>query len=405
MKFLNALMAATCLAGSVASAQTAPPASDDQGAGLPEMLTQVPELRAIDDIAGMGAWASPMTNMVFMYDAENEAVIAGFPFDLDGRSLHPLLAEEEGANFAAFLAEFFGPTIEIPEEYAPTIEERLAKMSEAQRKASVDGLIMALRDVEGEADFNAAIEEWLSGLGELEIDALDDVPETEAAPAEASADTLPVDAPLAEDTAPADALPAGAPTQAPADKEATAAGDEEAADASVDDAETEKKLTLIEALPNSFYLQVGEADAPLIYLITDPACAPCQLTNDVLRDQVEAGELQLRVVMLDMVSPDSLGTIAGIVKAENSAAAYLAISGESEAPLPFARAADLPEVVMTGLKNNYAMAEAFAVPKLPFVAYEGPEGPAYIAGVPSLEQISGALAPKAPKEPETDSAD
>lgn len=341
--------------------------TSDSATPVPEIFSDVPDLHWAGMIAGMQAWTAAGTNMMFLRDPETGGVIAGFPFDDAGVSLHPRLSEEQGAGFADMVREFFGPSIEIPEQYAPSVEERLEALSEEDRQAAIRDLIDHLSGVEGEDAFNSAVEAWLAGISGTEAHQ----------PSEGHDDT--VDEPQrieSEETAGAYHAVDGT-------------GSAELEERATDDA----GLSLIDAVRRSFTLQVGQRDAPLAYIITDPTCEPCRLANDLLRERVEAGALQLRVVMLSIVDEDSLGTIAGIVGADDPAAAYLAMSLDDGSEMPFARTAGLPQVVTQGLEANYAMAEAFEIPQLPFVIFEGEAGPVYISGAPAPEQLDAALPP------------
>ncbi|MBW3243623.1 thioredoxin fold domain-containing protein [Epibacterium sp. DP7N7-1] len=337
-----------CMLGSVAWSQgddlQMAEASANSGHKTPTVFTVVPNLEQSGSISGMNTWVSPGTNVMFMQNPEDGTLIAGFPFDAEGKSLHPALIDKEGAGFDAMVEELFGPVVEIPDEYAPTVDEHMSAMSDEERSAALADLVERLSDVEGEAEFNAAVEGWIKTL---------QPPEDEAS--------------LGTDDANIDL--AGA---------ATSEGE---------------GLSLIDGLRRSFTLQVGDTNAPLIYVITDPSCEACRATNDLLREKVEAGELQMRIVMIDVVNEDSLGTIAGIVTAANPAKTFLEMSADEDVEMPFARAAGIPADFMKGLEANYAMAEAFKIPQLPFVAFETEDGPAYISGAPAPEQLAAALPP------------
>ena len=365
----TALAITACLLGSAAWAQTAetsgPFASGTASVELPAPFTGVPNLSESDSISGLDTWVSQGTNMMFMHDPETGTLIAGFPFDTEGNSLHPALADQENADFETMVTELFGPVVEIPEEYVQTVEERLAAYSEEERSAALADLIERLSDVEGEEAFNTAVEGWINALEPVD-DGVQDTTEGDAA----------------DDTTEVDSV------------ESSSAGDIPTDTPAADDVSEEGEgISLLDGVRRSFTMQIGEPDAPLIYVITDPSCEPCRVTNDLLRDKVEAGELQMRVVMVDVVDEDSLGTIAGIVTSDDPAQTYLAMTAEEGVEMPFARTSGIPEEVVQGLEANYAMAEAFKVPQLPMIAFDTEDGPAYISGAPAPEQLASALPP------------
>ncbi len=74
-------------------------------------------------------------------------------------------------------------------------------------------------------------------------------------------------------------------------------------------------------LSESHWIQDGDADAPrVIYTFTDANCPYCrQLWQDV-RPWVDAGEVQLRHIMVGILAPDSPGKAATILGADDPAA-------------------------------------------------------------------------------------
>ena len=85
-------------------------------------------------------------------------------------------------------------------------------------------------------------------------------------------------------------------------------------------------------LSESHWIQDGDVDAPrVIYTFTDANCPYCrQLWQDV-RPWVEAGEVQLRHIMVGILAPDSPGKAAAILGADDPAATLHAHeSGQEE---------------------------------------------------------------------------
>lgn len=295
----------------------------------PNAFDGIPGLTPTDPVAGMNAWKAEGSTMMYLQDPETGDLVAGFVFDAEGKALHPDLKEVENSGIRRMIEELHGPSISIPEAHAPTVEEKLSALPEAERKIAIGQLIEVLRGVEDEAAFNTAIEEWLEGID--------------------------------------------------------AAGPEE--------------VSLLDAARGSFWMQVGNPDAPVAYVFTDPACEPCRASTDLLREKVKAGELQLRVMMLSMVDENALNTIAGIIASEDPAGTFLAMSMETDDDFPSAKPHDLPDVIQAGLDRNYQLAEAAAIPQLPFYIFDTEEGPRYISGVPSVEQLKSALPPTVRLQP------
>lgn len=312
------------------------------------IYAQIPGLRPADDINGLKAWTAPGQNLVFLRDAESGAYVVGFPFDGEGRTLIPGAAGVENSGIDQLLSELFAPRINIPETYAPTVEERLSELSDEERDTAISTLIESVRDVEDEAAFNAAIEDWLAALP-------DDV-------AASGADTAPV----------------------AADEEASAA---------------QSGPTLLEAVRNAAYVQIGERTAPLAYVVLDPACHACRAAMAEIRDRVDAGELQLRVLLVPAVDADSPGVIAGLAATGDIGTALMALGSEEDADLPFDRPSTMSNAIVSGIDGNLEIARTYQLPSLPFFIYEKEDGPFYVSGLPSVEQFEGIILAEADKMP------
>lgn len=338
-----------------AQATAATEASVPAGAITEEVAgfyARIPGLRAADDINGLKAWTAPGQNLVFMRDAATGAYVVGFPFDAQGRTLIPGAAEIENSGIDQLLSELFAPRINIPETYAPTVEERLSELSDEDRDTAINALITSVRDVQDEAEFNTAIEAWIEAL-----------PEDGAAPAVDGA-------------------------QPAIDEEASAA---------------QGGPTLLEAVRNAAYVEIGDRTAPLAYVILDPACHACRAAMAEVRDRVDAGELQLRVLLVPAVDADSPGVIAGLAATGDIGKALMELDAEKDADLPFDRPSTLSEAIVSGIDGNLEIARTYQLPSLPFFVYEKEDGPFYVSGLPSVEQFEGIVlseADRATAEPD-----
>lgn len=71
-------------------------------------------------------------------------------------------------------------------------------------------------------------------------------------------------------------------------------------------------------LENSHWLRDGDASAPtVVYTFTDPNCPFCHRFSDAARPWIEAGQVQLRHVLVGILKPDSLSKAATILGADN----------------------------------------------------------------------------------------
>ena len=75
-------------------------------------------------------------------------------------------------------------------------------------------------------------------------------------------------------------------------------------------------------LESSTWIADGAAEAPrVIYMFSDPNCPFCNMFWKQARPWVEAGDVQLRHVMVGMLRPDSAGKSAALLAAKDPEAA------------------------------------------------------------------------------------
>ncbi|MCE8003551.1 MULTISPECIES: thiol:disulfide interchange protein DsbG [Billgrantia] len=87
-------------------------------------------------------------------------------------------------------------------------------------------------------------------------------------------------------------------------------------------------------LEQSHWIQDGQADAPrVLYTFTDPNCPYCRQFWEQARPWIEAGEVQLRHIMVGILQPDSPAKASALLGAEDPEAALHDHSGgDSVAP-------------------------------------------------------------------------
>jgi thiol:disulfide interchange protein DsbG len=75
-------------------------------------------------------------------------------------------------------------------------------------------------------------------------------------------------------------------------------------------------------LESSTWIQDGATEAPrIVYMFSDPNCPYCNMFWKQARPWVEAGDVQLRHVMVGMLRPDSAGKSAALLAAKDPEAA------------------------------------------------------------------------------------
>ncbi|WP_346799079.1 thiol:disulfide interchange protein DsbG [Halomonas sp. Bachu 37] len=110
-----------------------------------------------------------------------------------------------------------------------------------------------------------------------------------------------------------------------------------------------------QALEESHWIQDGEPDAPrVIYTFTDANCPYCQQFWDQSRPWVEAGEVQLRHIMVGILQADSPGKAAALLGADDPSSALYAHSEDGEKIQASAQPREIEEQAYT---NNQLFEE------------------------------------------------
>lgn len=145
---------------------------------------------------------------------------------------------------------------------------------------------------------------------------------------------------------------------------------------------------------NTFWFSVGNAEAPSVYMVYDPACPHCARSIRNLEPRISAGELQLRVILVPMVSDESLGLAAGILASATPVETFMenalqrARFGSSD--LVPGDPATLPVELLGGIQTNIDFMQRYEVSGVPFFGWMGPNGPQFLAGVPARDYVFNA---------------
>jgi len=127
----------------------------------------------------------------------------------------------------------------------------------------------------------------------------------------------------------------------------------------------------------------GDADAPnVLYTITDPNCPYCHRMWQSTQPLVEAGQLQVRHIMVGMLSEDSSTKAAAILQAEDPAQAMQAhqTAFENGGIEP---ASEIDEDIQAVLDDGMKIMEAGMVSGTPASFYKDSEG--------TIQRIGGAV--------------
>ena len=151
-------------------------------------------------------------------------------------------------------------------------------------------------------------------------------------------------------------------------------------------------------LSESHWIQDGNVDAPrVIYTFTDANCPYCrQLWQDV-RPWVEAGQVQLRHIMVGVLAPDSPGKAAALLGADDPAAMLHAHESGQQELEASAQPREIEEQVFT---NNQLFEELglYATPTSVFQreTENGNVRLDRIQGIPSDERLIEMMGSEAP---------
>lgn len=151
-------------------------------------------------------------------------------------------------------------------------------------------------------------------------------------------------------------------------------------------------------LESSAWIQDGSAEAPrIVYMFSDPNCPYCNMFWKQARPWVEAGDVQLRHVMVGMLRPDSAGKSATLLAADDPEAALNAHEAAGKASKLKSLEGISPEMAEQLEANLTLMGEmgAAATPAIYYLDEEGRLQQQQGAPRPdSLNDIMGPLSAK-----------
>lgn len=157
----------------------------------------------------------------------------------------------------------------------------------------------------------------------------------------------------------------------------------------------DRSIALDSIRNDAFWFSVGKRGAPTVYAIVDPDCPFCAKAMTNLKDEVELGKLQLRIVPVPVLGERSAGLIAAVLTDEEPPVAFwrheiqMGAFGTSDlAPADFI--ALRPEL-RAAIKNNLALMSRLNIEGVPFFAFETSDGAEIHFGVPETSIFAGAL--------------
>lgn len=152
---------------------------------------------------------------------------------------------------------------------------------------------------------------------------------------------------------------------------------------------------MLQRLENSTWIADGATDAPrIIYMFSDPNCPFCNMFWQQVRPWVEAGDVQLRHVMVGMLREDSVGKSATLLAADDPQAALQKheVAGKSS---KLQALKSIPANIAEQLEGNLALMREMGASATPAIFYQDDSGRLQMQqGVPrpdALNQIMGPL--------------
>ena len=148
-----------------------------------------------------------------------------------------------------------------------------------------------------------------------------------------------------------------------------------------------------ERLEKSHWILDGDADAPrVVYTFTDPNCPYCRQFWEAARPWVEAGEVQLRHIMVGILASNSPAKAASLLGAEDPSAALHAHSDGGEEIVPTAQAREIEEQVYA---NNQLFDELGMI-ATPSTLFRDGDRVDRVQGLPSDERLVEVMGGEAP---------
>ena len=145
-------------------------------------------------------------------------------------------------------------------------------------------------------------------------------------------------------------------------------------------------------LEESHWIQDGDRSAPrVVYTFTDPNCPYCRQFWQAARPWVEAGQVQLRHVMVGMLQPNSPAKAAALLGADDPQAA-LERHNTGQEITPAAQPREIEDQIF----RNNQLFEDLGFIATPTTLFQLNDRVDRVAGMPSDEQMMGVMGGAAP---------
>ena len=138
-------------------------------------------------------------------------------------------------------------------------------------------------------------------------------------------------------------------------------------------------------LENSNWLPVGKAGTPLLYSFVDPQCAHCHNMMNALKDRIDAGKVQVRMIPVGF-RDETQAQAAYLLAAPSPADLYWRfLNGEKDA-IPAST-----EISKQGVQRNLSIMQSWKLSVTPLIVYRGKDNKVkIIRGMP--KDLDGLVA-------------
>lgn len=353
----------------------------------PAVLQGVPGVTYEGEIGGMHAWSRDGDEMLWLQTEDGAHVMAGVLFNSRGIDMGAAIHGRIGMNIEDLIASAPGDHDQIAaaatdemetavttaaENLVSTIgngttdasgvyldaQDALSALPQEARTQALITLVQTIDAAGSQEEFNRAVADWQQLVADL---VRDNTGASIAGRPDGSTITT------SEST-----------TVAPADRIMNANG--------------ERFVDMLAF--QTFWFSVGTIGAPTVYAVIDPTCPFCARAMKSLKGDVEAGRIELRIILAPLISSQAPDVIAGILSQSEPVSAFwehemdIAAGGSGVDPVAFA---SLPEDYQAVIRTNYDVAVESGLPGVPYFIYENEAGEQRFSGVPQAGQFQDAL--------------
>ena len=137
------------------------------------------------------------------------------------------------------------------------------------------------------------------------------------------------------------------------------------------------------------WLPEGKKEAPrVIYVFADPFCPYCLQFWQQARPWVESGKVQLRTLLVGVIKPESTGTAAAILAADDPAKSWHDYQ-QSAGKMPLTVANPIPPALLTTLKAHQGLMDELGAAATPALYYMNDQNELQqVVGLPDKEQLN-----------------